>query len=829
MRDTIDFGIDLGTTNSAIAVCDDGVVTMVKNSEDREITPSAVWLPSRDQVFVGDKARQRVEHDPDNAVAEFKLAMGMADAGKSFARAGVTLTPQQLSAEVLKSLRQSAELRGKGRPDCAVITVPAAFTLNQNQATIEAAALAGLGSECPLVQEPTAAAYAYGLNDTTGEGYWMVFDFGGGTFDAAVVSKRDGELRVLNHAGDARLGGKLIDWALVERVLAPAAAGALGLSAFRREDPRWRKNFAKLKAAAERAKIELSTQDRTLMMEELFDEHGNLETFEHTLTRAELDAVAEPYYVRAVNLCREALRSVALGADDIDRLLLVGGTTLAPGLRERLADPRHGMGIELDVSLDPATVVARGAAIFASTVRRPQSAVITPSAGEYAVSLVYEPRVTTRVSAVAGTLRSSSTVDWTGYRVTIANPAGQPPFRSGLVAVNARGAFSAEIEVDAHRTSRFTVELTDTTGSRCRLSPDTFSISHGDVEAGDVLLTHSLGIQLHDREFAALLAKGTPLPKTRTEKFATAEPLRRADTTKAIRIPLVQGERRRADRNNEVGVLQIRARDLRIDLPRGSEVEVTFTVTRSNVLSVFADVPLLDMQVEAEFDFSQLRAPAPEVLEVLLVETQQRLDGVRAGVARGGSPEATRGLTELDQENAVGVAREQVLAARVDPSAAKYAEERLRDIEAQLDDIEDAMGLTKQVQELQDLLNEVERAVDSHGSPTDRQELAVLAERARNAIREQDAVAVRAQTARAVELLVEMERRAPDWPVKLFYAVQGSAPTNAEATRLIGEGERAVRAGDMRALAAVNQKLLRLCAPQQRADLTSNIGVVRTR
>ena len=829
MRDTIDFGIDLGTTNSAIAVCDDGVVTVIKSSEDRDITPSAVWLPDRDTIFVGDRARLKVEQDPKNAFAEFKQDMGLAGFGRHFTRAAVTMTPPQLSAEVLKSLRQSTQLRRGELPDCAVITVPASFKLNQNQATIEAAALAGLGSQCPLVQEPTAAAFAYGLNDATADGYWMVFDFGGGTFDAAVVSKRDGELRVLNHDGDNRLGGKEIDWALVERVLAPAAATALGLPDFRRGNDKWLVNIAKLKAAAERAKIQLSVQPQTLVMEELFDEAGNLQTFMHTLRRDELDAVAEQFYVRAINLCRKALREAALGADDIDRLLLVGGTTLAPGLRERLADPQHGMGIELDVSLDPTTVVARGAAIFASTMRRPQSAVIAPAVGEYGASLAYEPRTTSRITTVAGTLHSSSTVDWTGYRVTIANPAGQPPFRSGLVAVNAKGAFSTEIEVDPHRTSRFTVELTDRTGGRCPLSPDTFSITHGDVEAGDVQLTHSLGIQLHDGEFEPMVRKGAPLPKTCTQSFATAEALRRGDTRKTIRIPLVQGERRRAERNEEVGVLQIRARDLRFDLPKGAKVELTFTVTKSNVLSVFAEVPMADIQLEAEFDFSQLRTQAPEVLEVLLVETQQRMDGLRAGVERGASPEAERGLAELDEENAIGVAREQVLAAKVDPGAAKYAEERLREIQARLDDIEDAAGFTTQAQELQDLLNETAELVDRHGSPGDRQEFAVLTARAEDAIRDQDAAAIRTQTDRTIELLVAMERRAPDWPVKLFYAVQTRVSSSSEADRLVQEGNRAVRAGDMRALRTVNQQLIRLCPPIEQATLTGNIGVVRTR
>jgi molecular chaperone DnaK len=205
------------------------------------------------------------------------------------------------------------------------------------------------------------------------------------------------------------------------------------------------------------------------------------------------------------------------------------------------------------------------------------------------------------------------------------------------------------------------------------------------------------------------------------------------------------------------------------------------------------------------------------------------MDGLRAGVARGGSPEAERGLAELDGENAIGIAREQVFAAKVDPGAAKYAEERLRDIQAQLDDIEDAVGMAEQAQELQDLLNETEELVGQYGSPADRKDFEVLAARARDAIQDQDAAAIRTQTDRVVELLVAMERRAPDWPVKLFYAVQSRVSPSGEVDRLLRDGHRAVRAGDMRALRDVNQQLIRLCPPAEQAGLTGNIGVVRTR
>lgn len=821
MRDTIDFGIDLGTTNSAIAVADDDTVTVIKNNDGWDTTPSAVWMPKPDLVHVGRRARERVESDPENAAAEFKLEMGLADARTSFARAGVRLSPPQLSAEVLKSLRADAAHHTGTPPDAAVITVPAAFTLNQNKATTDAALLAGFTTACPLVQEPTAAAFAYGFDDADERAYWMVFDFGGGTFDAAVVSKRDGDLRVLDHSGDPYLGGKLIDWALVERILAPAAARELGLEEFRRDNPRWRYNFAKLKAAAEEAKILLSRMDQADLLVDLTGADGGTETFEYTLRRGELDATAEPFYERAINLCRRALKEAALGPADIDRLLLVGGVTLSPGLRERLADPRHGLGIELDVSLDPTTVVARGAAVFAATLRRPRTQ--TRVEGEFAVDLAYEPIVTTTRPTVAGRVSGPAT-GWGGHSVTLSNPGGRPPFTTGRIPLSDTGHFVTEVDIDKGRTSRFRVELIDDRGAPLPLTPDTLSIKHGEVEFGGVRLAHSLGIQLADRAFAPMLRKGVTLPTSVREVFHTAAALRRSDADAVIRIPVLQGERSRGERNRVVGQLEIRPKDVTIDLPPGTEVEVTFEVDASSLVTVVADVPLVQTQFEGEINLSDVRIPDAEVLETLLAETERRLDTLRGTASSGGSSDVAGRLARIEAEGTVTTAREQVRAARVDVGAAATAEERLRELQAELDDVEDAALLPALAEELEGLLDEADRLVDVLGDPADRAELAGLRGRSREAIRARDIAAVRAQIDRAGRLLMELERRSPDWPVTLFQGLREMLEPSGGAQALIQEGERAIAAGDRPGLDGVNQRMIRMLPKGEQDKI---IGLVR--
>ncbi|WP_433796972.1 Hsp70 family protein [Actinoplanes sp. CA-252034] len=806
MRDTIDFGIDLGTTNSAIAVVEDGVPVVVKSNDGWDITPSAVWIPKPGVVHVGRAARDRVEHDQGNAAGEFKLEMGLADATRTFANAGIAMSPVQLSAEVLKSLRADAAHHTGEAPDAAVITVPAAFALNQNKATSEAAAMAGFTVACPLVQEPTAAAFAYGFQKADEDAYWMVFDFGGGTFDAAVVSKRDGDLRVLNHAGDPYLGGKLIDWAVVERLLAPAVINGLGLSDFRRDNPQWRAAFAKLKWAAEEAKIMLSRRATADVLLDITLPGGGTETFEHTLRREDVDRVAEPFYVRAINLCRGALAEGGLDVDDIDKLLLVGGVTLSPGLRERLADPGHGLGIALDYSLDPTTVVARGAAIFASTLRRPSTATHQPAAGEFAVELAYEPTTTINTPTVAGRLRSTGPVDWSGYRVTITNA----DFRTPALTPNASGAFSTEVYVDDLKSARFTVELTTVAGEPQKLAPDALTITHRAVEFGGVRLAHSLGIQLADKAFAPLVRKGATLPTREREVFRTSTPLNRSDTDAVIRIPVVQGERPRGDRNRQVGMLEIRPKDVRIDLPAGSEVEVTFEVDTSSLVTVIADVPLIQTQFEAEIALDDVRTPDPVVLTAMLDDAERRMAHLRGAVASGDSDDARDRLAALDREGTMTGAREQVQASGVDAGAAATAEDRLRNVQAELDVIEDAVGLPELIQQLREALSAAdELAADD----ADRREVGELRRRSQTAIDARDRAAIQAQLERVHDFLMEVERRAPDWPVKVFFMLcveHEKIGISAQADVLIAQGRQAIAGQDPRALDAVNQRLVRL-------------------
>jgi molecular chaperone DnaK len=330
-----------------------------------------------------ERAKDRIVDEDENVHIEFKRQMGT-DHIYSFKSSGQNRSPEELSAEILKSLRADVQQRTGEVVEASVITVPAAFELHQCEATRKAAQLAGF-KESPLLQEPVAAALAYGFKVDQEKAYWLVYDFGGGTFDAAIIKSEEGTIHVAHHGGDNFLGGSNIDWAIVEKLIAPRVIKDFGLADFTRGNKKWTRAFAKLKRAAEIAKIDLSRNERaTVEVCKFEDDSGAEIEFECDLTRDEVVNVAEPFILRSVEISKRVLKEQKLGKEAIKKVILVGGPTLAPYFREILVAK---LGIPLDHTVDPLTVVASGAAVFAGTQRLAVRAGIPIVAGEYQLEL----------------------------------------------------------------------------------------------------------------------------------------------------------------------------------------------------------------------------------------------------------------------------------------------------------------------------------------------------------------------------------------------------------------------------------------------------------
>ena len=356
MHDMI-LGIDLGTTNSAVGIVDSGFPILLANEEGRRITPSAVWIGDDGSIEVGMKALRRRVLEPHRVVTRIKRLVGRraGEVEENFpvtvdARADGSLqvlgkSPEEISAEILREMKRIAEWRMGVAIHKAVITVPAYFHDAQRAATKRAGELAGL-EVVRIVSEPTAAALAYGLDKLAESARVAVYDLGGGTFDLSILEMQGGVFQVLATHGDTRLGGDDLDAMILRRIM--ERSGII------RIDPAAR---VRLVAEAERVKLILSEENQAVFRVPFYD---GVRSLEETITRAELEELAAPWIGKTLSLCRQALADAALKPEDLDAVVVVGGSTRMPAVRRAV---EKLFGREPDVSQHPDEAVALGATL----------------------------------------------------------------------------------------------------------------------------------------------------------------------------------------------------------------------------------------------------------------------------------------------------------------------------------------------------------------------------------------------------------------------------------------------------------------------------------
>ncbi|MBN2547792.1 MAG: Hsp70 family protein [Anaerolineales bacterium] len=472
-RTQIDFGIYLGSENCAVAVFNGQQAEMVKNNEGHDLTPSAVYIDKNSILKVGRQAWQRLSLEPDNAHADFLLRIG-SDAEYRFNRAGKQMRAEELAAELLKSLRADVKQRLEEDLQAAVITIPAAFELPQCEAVRRAAKLAGI-KQCLLILEPTAAAAAYADTKNTERQFWLVYQLKGWSFEVAVVEIYQGEIRVAQYDGDNHLGDKMIDWEIVDSLLAPTAARDHQLSDFVRSNSLWRKAFAKLKQEAEAARLRLIQAETTQIVIDFLckDANGDPVAFEYELRRSEVVRLVEPLVQRTIDLSLKVLAQAGLDPANLQKAILVGAPALSPFVRDQLNDPQHGLGIPLEYSIDPLTVIAQGAAILASR----QPVVLDENVPDEQETCTIALEIETldkddTEPIISGQVQAPGEGNPLGYQLEFINSSMQPPWRSGKRTLGQDGSFITALWIIQGQENVISIELSDKSGRRCLVEPD---------------------------------------------------------------------------------------------------------------------------------------------------------------------------------------------------------------------------------------------------------------------------------------------------------------------------------------------------------------------
>jgi molecular chaperone DnaK len=651
MRTKIDYGIDLGTTNSAIARMENGVPVIKKTDTLKDTLPSCIHFNKKRDILVGDSAFNVMKNDntralktfetgKTNTYIEFKRTMGTTHRYESV-NMGRDFTSEELSAEVLKKLKSFIQ---DETLSSIVITVPAKFLNPQKEATVQAAKLAGF-KHIELLQEPVAAATAYGLTAKDKDSYWLVFDFGGGTFDAALIKSEEGILTVKDTEGNNWLGGKNLDEAIVDKIIIPYLQANYSIDSILSDTGKKEILRNAVKFFAEEAKIQLSFKDTHNILSNLGDlpfedENGTEPEIDITVAQKDMETVLSPIFQKAIDITKELLRRNNLKGSDLGALILVGGPTYSPVLRRML---KAQITDRVDASVDPMTVVAKGAALFASTISVSEE---VKEAGRDKTKLQRDVKYESTYVEKEEIFN---------IKVLKEKTTGQFPERIYADIVRSDGAWSSgqkligekatlvEVLLSEGCSNAFSIHVYDGQSNRLECQPDKFNILQGIGGLdGMSVLPYNIGIvKWFETEEKDLfqpvkgLEKNKKIPVTGViNGLKTRSTIRPGMAKDIIRIPVYQGDYNAEGTNpvlnNRITDVIISGESLPALLPEGSDVDITIKVDRSEQMQFSAYFPSIDHTEELKIQIKQTEPPTESQLAEEISKAKQTAKQVQA-------------------------------------------------------------------------------------------------------------------------------------------------------------------------------------------------------
>lgn len=730
-------GIDLGTTNSAIATWDGSTLKLWKSPEQNDVTPSAIYFDRRGR-YVGKRAYDLVPQDRSKSATLFKRLIGTTTPINISGQESVT--PEWCSAEILKTLFAYLPEEVRSEVKGTVITVPAAFNQMQKDATLQAAEMAGIGF-VTLMQEPVAAVMSV-MRARSSNGTFIIYDLGGGTLDVAIAEGLDGRVSLQAHGGIEMCGGRDWDRAIVANIVRPWLEKNFDLPEDAPSSPSYRKLFAKLDWAAEKAKIELSSRGEAIIsLSEVEvgvqDQNGADIYLDIPLSKEQLDRLIEDKLKDSIEAVRETMVKAQLTSQDVDRVVFVGGPTQYKTVRDKVA---FELGLPGALDVNPMTAVAEGAAIFAESVDWGSQR---------------KGRKATRGSVSAGS----------SLALSFNYIARTPDIKSKLV-VKAQGAVAAgsEFQVDSLETGwssgrqslrdGASVELTlsrlgengfkvfvfDPSGAPVALENDRITIARTAAAVDSIPASHSIGIASLEKAggrpvMSWLVRSGDPLPKKGVMKFLAGEAIK-AGTQNSLDFKIWEGEiSSPVDDNRWVGSLKITGGELEQGvIPKGAELICEFEVSDSGNVTLDVIVPSvggsfktghnLYSRQDSGIDYSAAGQRVHEEAERQL----SRLDEIAEKVD---DPQIDRAREKLDQAL-------QVSGDDVNPEQSKEAMDRVQDAKRLIAKVREANLKTIRQMELENVVDFFDEHVRLHAKPSEETQFDNAARSARRAIESND-------------------------------------------------------------------------------------------
>ncbi len=731
-RTKIDYGIDLGTTNSAISRMENGEPVIKKTlDEQKDTAPSCVSFNPKKALRIGDKAfaayrsecqKALTKKTDINSFIEFKRTMGT-DKKYFSSHMEKEYSSEDLSAEVLKGLKSYVTDESI---NSVVVTVPAKFTVNQKDATLRAAKLAGF-EHCELLQEPIAASMAFGLDAKSKDGHWLVFDFGGGTFDAALLKVEDGIMKVIDTEGDNYLGGKNLDYAIVEEIMIPHIQENYSITEILNGDKSSQKYKDALKFWAEEIKNQLSFKEEFNLYVDPGDagddDEGEEIEIDLTVNQETLKRTLEPIFQKAINISLSLLERNNIAKNALDNLILVGGPTYSPILRQMLEEQI----IKPDVSVDPMTVVSKGAALFASTVDvsdeiKEQQRDRT----KIQLQLGYEATTVNEEELISVIVLKDKTEGEIPDKVFVEIVRGDKAWSSGKIELDGKNdkgekAGAIELKFNLGKPNLFNVYTYNEHGDLLPSEPSNFTIIQGS-KIGSATLPYNISVEIKSRASGKVvlrsikgLERNLSTPATGiANNLKTQKQIRPGIKEDNLKIPIYQGEDKsdgtRAIYQEHVYDVIITGEDLPKLLPENSDVELTIKVDKSERMEFSAFFPYLDFTFEKKIETENRQEVPTDWLENEINKAQQTLNIIK----QEGVYSDQEKLDKLDAE--ISETQKRFEQGKSDYDRKRDVLESLRRSLRTLDDIQDASEWPKTEEELKDVYYRLEETNQKFGN-----------------------------------------------------------------------------------------------------------------
>jgi molecular chaperone DnaK len=691
-------GIDLGTSNSAIVGSTSGSLRLFKTPEGHDTLPSAVMIDKRGGIHVGRRAYEQAAYSPESVAQGFKRLLGTSspivlNQGQN------VLDAETASKEILLALvnQARAALGQAVEPKGTVVTIPAAFNQMQTEATMRACAEANLGAVA-LLQEPVAAAMASIAKSSNKSGQFLIYDLGGGTFDAAIVQSIAGSATVVAHSGINMLGGRDFDRAIFNGVVRQWLLQTFKLDSNFHADPKFQRLIRIALYRAEQSKIALSTQesDRIFSDETQIstkDNAGSAIYLDVQLNRSDLERLVAEEIEKTVDQCSKLIESNGYQVGDLDRVVMIGGPSRMP-IVQRLVTER--LGIPLEVDIDPMIAVASGAAIFAESRKWGAVTAKEKHTPKSANSLRYQVRAPSQTASSKIKINVKRTGS-EGRRIQLITSDG---WSSGFLDMQDSEIDVKDIPIKKSGSNKIILQSYDLGGRRIEAEDISFQISRVGAIAEGMPTTHSISIKIVEgasgqekNVLDEMVRKGTQLPARGVKAYRAARTMHANDGSELnFEVYEQQDGVDAPDLNLPIGVLQIRSDELQRGdvIKRGDIVEVNWNIDENGLL-------------DCSFNISAISRSYSAARHYVSSHNHRNFDGSEGdAIARSDIQKAEQEVLELDR----------VLGSRVSNDYSKI-KQRIRSQFEALDSASDSEDKRRVSEEARHIRQDIAR-IKSH-------------------------------------------------------------------------------------------------------------------